>query len=212
MIQGEIAMAKDVRAALDSAGQNHTILYAECLPVDTAAPYFDALFDYSLPASQPTSYDVKLNLWRFAFPATRRWDMLTAGVEPHLLSAEDFRLAVWNGDGAWLKGRSDTWYGTTILAQLRHQRPFLLAHAAAFSGQAEPMVSSPDPRVLINCFSTPNDTVYTLFNRSYGTVHVHFRGTDLTIAPRDVAMLDLAGGATQVWNDNQTAASRSHAR
>jgi hypothetical protein len=71
-----------------------------------------------------------------------------------------------------LKGRSDTWYGTTILAQLRHQRPFLLAHAAAFSGQAEPMVSYPDPRVLINCFSTPNDTVNTLFNRSYGTVHV----------------------------------------
>jgi hypothetical protein len=86
--------------------------------------------------------------------------MLTAGVEPHLLSAEDFRLALWHGYGVWLKGHSDTWYGPEILDLLRKHQPFLLQHAAAFSGTADPLIPSPDYRILINRFSAPADTVY----------------------------------------------------
>lgn len=192
MIHGEIEMAKDVRSALDHTGQSNTVVYAECLPVDVAAPYYDALFSYAIPSSDDAAYDVKLNLWRFTFPGIRIWDMLTAGVEPHLLSAEDFRLAAWQGDGVWLKGRTETWYGDDILHLLRKQRPFFLRHAAAFAGKADPLIPTPDDRILINRFSATGDTVYTIFNRSYGTVAFSFLGQDRKLGPRAVAFIAAA--------------------
>ena len=196
MIHGEIEMAKDVRSALDQAGQNKTVVYAECLPVDVAAPYYDALFSYALPAAENAAYDVKLNLWRFTFPRIRIWDMLSAGVEPHLLSGEDFRLAAWQGDGVWLKGRTDTWYGNDILDLLKKQRPFLLLHAAAFSGNADPLIDSPDNRILVNRFTAAGDTVYTLFNRSYGTVEFSFLKQARKLGPRAVAFVAAGTGTT----------------
>ena len=113
MIGGQIGMAKRVRKALDEAGLRQTIVYTECPQVDIAAPYVDGSFTYALPSSVPAAYGAKLNLWRFAFPRVRLWDMLSSGVEPHILSAEDFRFSFWHGDGVWLKGRSDTlvWAG-----------------------------------------------------------------------------------------------------
>src|SRR6185437_5453669 len=95
MIAGEIGMERKVREALDAARMTSTIVYTECPPVDIAAPFVDGSFTYALPSSAPGAYGIKLNLWRFAFPQVRLWDMVSSGVEPHILSAEDFRYAFW---------------------------------------------------------------------------------------------------------------------
>jgi hypothetical protein len=118
--------------------------------------------------------------------------MVSAGVEPHILSAEDFRYAFWMGDGVWLKGRSDTWYGQDVLSFLRWAHPLLHEHAAALAGQAEPLVNSPDSEVLINSFRGGGQTVYTLFNGSYTTKRFTFHGKRFTLPPRDV---DLFAGS-----------------
>lgn len=189
MIPGEIGMERKVREALDRAGMSSTIVYTECPPVDIAAPFVDGSFTYALPSSTPDAYGVKLNLWRFAFPDVRLWDMVSSGIEPHILSAEDFRYSFWMGDGVWLKGRSDTWYGQDILAFLRWAHPLLRRHAAAFAGAAEPLVPSPDPQILINAFHGGGETVYTLFNGSYATKRVDFHGRQLTLSPRGVDLV-----------------------
>jgi hypothetical protein len=189
MISGEIGMERQVRAALDAAGMTSTIVYTECPPVDIAAPYVDGSFTYALPSSRPDAYDLKLNLWRFAFPKVRLWDMISAGVEPHILSAEDVRFAFWQGDGVWLKGRADTWYGQDILEFLRWAHPLLLRHAAAFSGEAQPLVDSPDPHIFVNEFKGGGEIVYTLFNGSYMTKRIVFHGKRLALAPRGVSLV-----------------------
>ena len=186
MIAGETGMERKVREALDAARMTSTIVYTECPPVDIAAPFVDGSFTYALPSSAPGAYGIKLNLWRFAFPQVRLWDMVSSGVEPHILSAEDFRYAFWMGDGVWLKGRSDTWYGQDILAFLRWAHPVLRQHAAAFAGQAEPLVTSPDSQILINSFRGGGETVYTLFNGSYATKRFIFHGRRFTLPPRQV--------------------------
>ncbi len=189
MIGGQIGMAKRVRKALDEEGMRQTILYTECPQVDIAAPYVDGSFTYALPSSVPAAYGAKLNLWRFAFPHVRLWDMLSSGVEPHILSAEDFRFSFWHGDGIWLKGRSDTWYGQDILDFLRWAHPLLLKHAAAFGGEAEPLIDSPDPHILINQFRGGGEVVYTLFNNTYETRRLAFRGKTITLPPRGVDLV-----------------------
>lgn len=189
MIGGQIAMAKQLRKALDEDGLTQTVLYTECPQVDIAAPYVDGSFTYALPSSVPAAYGAKLNLWRFAFPHVRLWDMLSSGVEPHILSAEDFRFSFWHGDGVWLKGRSDSWYGQDILDFLRWAHPQLLKHAAAFAGEGEPLIDSPDSHILINQFRGGGEVVYTLFNNSYETRRLTFHGRTKTLPPREVDLV-----------------------
>jgi hypothetical protein len=185
-LPGEIAMAKTVRRALDAAGMRETILYIEETPPDAAAPCYDAAFCYNFASANRGLSPLKLNLWRFAFPDIRLWDMVSIGIDPRELPAEDFRLSLWHGNGLWLKGHSDTWYGEDLLAFLQRAHGLLKQHAAAFAGVADPLIDSPHPAVFINRFRGGEETVYTLFNASYRTVRFQFQGRERTLGPRDV--------------------------
>ncbi len=185
-LRGELVMTSRVRRALDAAGMRDTIIYIEETPPDAAAPYFDAAFCYNLPLAKPALLPVKLNLWRFAFPDVRLWDMLSIGIEPRSLPAEDFRLSLWHGNGLWLKGHADTWYGEDLLRFVRRAHGILKKHAASFAGTADPLVASPHPAVFVNRFRGEEETVYTLFNASYRTVRFSFQGRERTLPPRDV--------------------------
>lgn len=190
-LPGEIAMAREVRGALDAGGMRSTILYLEETPPDAAAPYFDAAFSYDLPFSDRTLSPLKLNLSRFAFPDVRLWDMLSIGIDPRVLSAEDFRLSLWHGNGVWLKGHAESWYGADLLAFIRRAREILKQHAGAFSGPADPLVRSPHPAVYVNRFTGTKETVYTLFNASYRTARFAFAGNRRTLGPRDVDVVSV---------------------
>jgi hypothetical protein len=166
-----------------------TILYIEETPPDAAAPYYDAAFCYNFRLANRTLSPLKLNLWRFAFPDIRLWDMVSIGIDPRELQAEDFRLSLWHGNGLWLKGHSDTWYGEDLLAFIRRARGLLKQHVAAFAGAADPLVDSPHPAVFINRFHGGEQTVYTLFNASYRTVRFRFQGQERRLGPRDVDVI-----------------------
>ena len=190
MIPYEIEMARQVRRRLDQAGMSQTAIYLEETPVDAAAPYYDAAFCYSIPHADVRLSPAKLNLWRFVFTDVRLWDMLTIGVQPRPLSLEDFRISLWHGNGVWLKGHSQTWYGEQVLDFLRRARSLLRRHSAAFNGQADPLVASPHPAVLVNRFRAGAQTVYTLFNSRYRTVQFEFLGRKMTLGPREVAVVE----------------------
>jgi hypothetical protein len=188
-LPGEIAMVREVRRALDGAGLRNVALYLEENPADTMARYYDAVFCYAISRTNPRLSPLKLNLWRFAFPDILAWDMLSTGIDPRVLSPEDFRLSLWHGNGAWLKGDADTWYGEELLVFLRKAHQLLKQHARAFTGEAEPLVASPHPAVFINRFAGGGETVYTLFNASYRTAQLTFHGRRFSIAPRDVEVV-----------------------
>jgi hypothetical protein len=188
-MEGELEMVRAVRRELAAAGRASTMLYIEETPPDAAAPYYDAAFCYALPMARVPPGAVKLNLWRFVFPDVRLWDMVSLGVHPRALPAEDMRLSLWHGNGAWLKGHVETWYGEENLAFLRRAHELLLRHADAFAGQAEPLVASPNPEVWINRFEGKTETVFTLFNASYRTVRMTFEGREVTIGPREVEVV-----------------------
>ncbi len=188
-LAGEIAMTQHVRRALDESGMRKTILYLEETPPDVLAPYFDAALCYNLLFADPKLSPLKLNLWRFAFPDVRLWDILSSGIDPRALTAEDFRLSLWHGNGLWIKGHSDTWYGADLLAFMRRSHGLLKQHAAAFAGAADPLVESPHPAVFINRFRGGQETVYTLFNASYRTLHFRFQGKERALGPRDVDVI-----------------------
>ncbi|MCC7499364.1 MAG: hypothetical protein IT160_17415 [Bryobacterales bacterium] len=190
-LEGELAMVRAVRKNLAAAGRADTAIYIEETPPDAAAPFYDAAFCYALPYARSPQPSPKLNLWRFVFPRTRLWDMLSVGVHPRQLSSEDFRLSLWHGDGIWLKGHIGSWYGQEILSFLARAHKVLRRHSEAFSGAAEPMVPSPHPSVFINRFDGGGETVYTLFNAAYRTVSLRFAGRALTIAPREVEVVAL---------------------
>ncbi|MBI4891791.1 MAG: hypothetical protein HY821_14290 [Acidobacteria bacterium] len=191
-LRGEIAATAEVRRALDSAGLRDTMIYIEETPPDAAAPFIDAAFCYNLDHANLDLSPLKLNLSRFAFPDIRLWDMVSTGIDPRSLPADDFRLSLWHGNGLWLKGHSTTWYGAGLLAFIRKAHALLQAHAAAFAGEAEPLVESPHPSVFINRFRGGGETVYTLFNASYRTARFRFQGRDRALAPRDVDVVSEA--------------------
>jgi hypothetical protein len=188
-LEGEIALAKEVRRALDAAGRRDAILYLEEAPPDTLVPYYDAAFSYNLVRADRRLSPFKLGLFRFAFPDVRLWDMLSTGVQPRVLSQEDFRLSLWHGNGAWLKGILETWYGDEIVAFLKRSRQLLQENAAAFAGQAEPLVDSPDPGIFINRFQGGGRTVFTLFNATYRTKRFVFQRQAMVLGPREVEVV-----------------------
>ncbi|AMV40767.1 DUF6259 domain-containing protein [Planctomyces sp. SH-PL62] len=194
-LPGEIETARAVRKALDDAGAGGTMIYIEETPPDAAAPYFDAAFCYNFNHADINRSPLKLNLSRFAFPDVRLWDMVSIGIDPRVLPWEDFRLSLWHGNGLWLKGHAESWYGDDLLAWLRRAHGLLKAHAEAFAGPAEPLVDSPHPAVFINRFGVAPKVVHTLFNASYRTVRFPFEGRERTLAPRDVMVVEASGEA-----------------
>jgi len=187
-LRGELEAAAAVRRELEAAGAGETMLYIEETPPDAAAPHFDAAFCYALPFADVRQTPLKLNLSRFAFPDVRLWDMVSIGIDPRALPAEDFRLSLWHGNGLWLKGHSQTWYGPKLLAWIQEAHALLKDHAEAFAGPAEPLVASPHPAVFINRFGEGPSAVHVLFNASYRTARFSFQGRDFVLAPRDVAV------------------------
>jgi len=187
-LRGEIEAAAAARRELEAVGAGETMIYIEEPPPDAAAPHFDAAFCYALPFTDIRQSPLKLNLSRFAFPDVRLWDMVSIGIDPRALPAEDFRLSLWHGNGLWLKGHSRTWYGEKLLAWLREAHALLEDHAESFAGPAEPLVESPHPGVFINRFGEGPKAVHTLFNASYRTARFSFQGRDFVLAPRDVAV------------------------
>ncbi|WP_337175670.1 DUF6259 domain-containing protein [Paludisphaera sp.] len=187
-LRGEIEAAAAVRRELEAAGAGDTMIYIEETPPDAAAPHFDAAFCYALPFTDSRQSPLKLNLSRFAFPDVRLWDMVSLGIDPRALPAEDFRLSLWHGNGLWLKGHARTWYGEKTLSRIRDAHVILKENADAFAGPAEPLVASPHPAVFINRFGEGPKAVHTLFNASYRTARLEFQGRAYELAPRDVAV------------------------
>jgi len=180
---GERQMMRAVRAAMDTVDPQ-AALYIEEIPPDANAPYVDGAFCYALNFSDEALSPAKINLYRFAFPRLKLFDMVSAGINPTAMTAAEMKLSFFNGNGLWIKGDLDSWYSPEVRAFITKAHRALREHSEAFtSDDLEPLVPTLAPGILANRFSSAKETVYTFYNRGFRTI----RGRILEIPP------DLAG-------------------
>jgi hypothetical protein len=186
---GERQLMRKVRASLDGVDPG-TVIYLEEMPPDSNAPYADGAFCYSINGADERRSPGAINLYRFAFPDFKLFDMVSEGIDARALTATDMKKSFFHANGLWLKGHAESWYPGEVREFVRRTHAVLRAHSQTFqSRDAEPLVRTRNTAVLANRFSSSGETIYTLYNESYRTV----RGAVLDVPAqlRGIEWLDL---------------------
>ncbi len=167
---GERQFMRKVRASLDGVDRDAAI-YIEEMPPDANVPYADGAFCYAINRADQRRSPGAINLYRFAFPDFKLFDMVSEGIDARALTAADMKTSFFLANGLWLKGHAESWYPAEVREFIRRTHAVLRAHSGTFhSRDAEPLIETLNTAVLANRFRTPGETIYTLYNESYRTV------------------------------------------
>ncbi len=167
---GERELMRKVRASLDGVDPG-AVIYIEEMPPDTNVPYADGAFSYSMNRAVEKYSPGAINLYRFAFPDFKLFDMVSEGIDARALTAADMKKSFFHANGLWLKGHAESWYPPEVREFIRGTHAVLRAHSTTFqSCDTDPLVPTLNQAVLANRFSSAGETVFTLYNESYRTV------------------------------------------
>lgn len=167
---GEREYMRKVRASLDGVDRDAAI-YIEEMPPDANVPYADGAFCYAINRADQRRSPGAINLYRFAFPDFKLFDMVSEGIDARALTVADMKKSFFHANGLWLKGHAESWYSAAVREFIRRTHAVLRAHSGTFhSRDAEPLVETLNTAVVANRFSTSDETIYTLYNESYRTV------------------------------------------
>lgn len=167
---GEREYMRKVRASLDGVDRDAAI-YIEEMPPDANVPYADGAFCYAINRADQRRSPGAINLYRFAFPDFKLFDMVSEGIDARALTVADMKKSFFHANGLWLKGHAESWYSAEVREFIRRTHAVLRAHSGTFhSRDAEPLVETLNTAVVANRFSTSDETIYTLYNESYRTV------------------------------------------
>jgi hypothetical protein len=200
---GERELMRKVRAGLDTVDREAAI-YLEEMPPDANVPYADGAFCYAINRADERRSPGAINLYRFAFPGFKLFDMVSEGIDARAFTVADMKKSFFHANGLWLKGHAESWYPAEAREFVRKTHAVLRAHSGTFqSRNAEPLVETLNTAVLANRFSSSGETIYTLYNESYRTVRgvllrlpEELRGRPLVdlLAAKPIASCD--GGAS----------------
>lgn len=196
-VLGERDCTRRVRLALNAV-DSQVALYSEETPCDVTSQYQDGSFTYVMRHSLLQHARVPLNLFRFAVPSFKNFQILICD-RPTGTWATGVKWTFFNGDGLWLEGVAEDWFASQTLATIRKCHSVLRAHRAAFIGpDPEPLLPTLVPGVYANRFASADEVVYTLYNSRLETV----RGNILRLPARpNVTYLD-------AWNQRPIAPVR----
>lgn len=167
---GEGELMRKVREAMDSANRG-SALFIESIPPDMNAQYVDGALCYGLNKADERVSPGKINLFRFAFPDFKLFDMVSEGIDAKALSEADMKRSLFNGNGMWLKGHVMTWYPPEVRQFIARAHAILRKHAGTLrSPMPSPLIETEQPAILANRFSTPKEMLFTLFNDTFQTV------------------------------------------
>jgi hypothetical protein len=168
-VLGERDCTRRVREALDAVNPD-VALYSEETPCDVNSQFQDGSFTYVMRNSLLQRAAVPLNLFRFAAPSFKNFQILACD-KPTGSWAAGVKWTFLNGDGLWLGGVAADWFAPQTLAAIRKCHSLLRKHRAAFTCEApEPLIHTELPGVYANRFSGPTEEVYTLYNSHWSTV------------------------------------------
>lgn len=187
--RGELALVGAIRKAVGP----DLPLYIEYPPAEAMRQLLDGAFSYYAMWGQDQAAVAPhmANLSRFVFPEFKTFHILSYSI-PRAGNWYHFKVPFFNGEGYFLGETSFAATDPECLAFLRKALAIQGAHRAAFAGRdVEPLAPTLQPGVFANRFSTPAETVWTLFNTTGRTV----RGPaiDVTHVP--------GSSYHDVWND-----------
>lgn len=159
MLAGELAMLREVRAAVGSAA----VIYTEEIPSDVINRYSDGAYTASVKQSLDKGIRHPVNMTRFALPDFKTFELVSeAGIGDNLAAV---RAAFFNGEGLYLSGRTQTQFSPACLELIRKTSGLLRQHANTFMCEApEPLVPTQNRQIGANRFSSPGEEVWTLLN------------------------------------------------
>jgi hypothetical protein len=182
-VLGERDCTKRVREAMDAAmntAKPGVALYTEETPPDVTSQYQDGSFTYVMRHSLLQNARVPLNLFRFAVPSFKSFQILICD-KPTGTWATGVKWTFFNGDGIWLEGVADDWFAPQTREAIRKCHALLREHRDAFtSDNPDPLVPTEQPGVYANLFRATGKQVYTLYNSRPQTV----RGNLLRVSRR----------------------------
>lgn len=169
MSAGEWLLSRQIRAAIPPA----TALYCEYVPADVGCQYLDGAYGHTALDGFRDGYDQfspsYINLQRFALPDFKIFELTYYAP---LKNGNWFLLKYpfFNGEGYYMT--SYYWKGDAhATGFLRQALRVLHSHADAFaSPNVEPLVPTLAPGLFANRFSTPEKSVWTLFNATSRTL------------------------------------------
>ncbi|HON08055.1 MAG TPA: DUF6259 domain-containing protein, partial [Verrucomicrobiota bacterium] len=183
MAPGEGILLKEIRQAIPS----NIVLYTEFVPSDVTSQYTDGSFSYLYPTAYLGKEDWWMNLrdrelsheriaphyvnlFRFAFPDFKTFQIIYSVPQENgnwfLL-----KYPFFNGEGYYLKSEARTRADKHAIGF--YQKVFAIQRKfsdAFTSSDVEPLVKTETPHLFANRFSTPQYTLWTLYNANYQTI------------------------------------------
>lgn len=183
MAPGEGILLKEIRQTISS----NIVLYTEFVPSDVTSQYTDGSFSYLYPTAYLGKEDWWMNLrdrelsheriaphyvnlFRFAFPDFKTFQIIYSVPQENgnwfLL-----KYPFFNGEGYYLKSEART--SSDKHATAFYQKVFAIQRKfsdAFTSTEVEPLVKTEIPHLFANRFSTPQYTLWTLYNANFQTI------------------------------------------
>lgn len=178
-LRGQRDLVRRIREALPP----DVAVYTEESPTDVNSQYQDGSFTYAISSVSDELSPTHLNLYRFAFPDFKTFEIITCD---RALGSDyqSVKRIFFNGEGIWIEGIADDWFTPETRAFIAKTNSILKSHANAFTSMnPRPLIPTLSKDVYTNEFPADDETVWTLYNARYSTI----RGEMLAVPHKEGA-------------------------
>ena len=188
-LRGQRDLVRRIRESLPA----DVVVYTEESPTDVNSQYQDGSFTYAISSVSDDLSPTHLNLYRFAFPDFKTFEIITCD-RPLGSDYQSVKRIFFNGEGIWIEGIADDWFTPETRAFIAKTNSILKAHVKAFTSLNPcPLVPTLARDIYANEFPADDETVWTLYNARYSTA----RGEMLAVPHREGA------NYYDAWNEKE---------
>jgi len=186
-LRGQRDLVRKIRQSLPP----DVAVYTEECPTDVNSQYQDGAFTYAISSVSDDWSPTHLNLYRFAFPDFKTFEIITCD-RPLGSDYQSVKRIFFNGEGIWIEGIAEDWFTPETRAFIAKMHRVFKSHLEAFRTlNPMPLVPTLVGDVYANEFPAPNETVWTLYNARYATA----RGELLAVKHRE------GDKYVDIWNE-----------
>jgi hypothetical protein len=188
-LRGQRDLVRRIRESLPK----DVVVYTEESPTDVNSQYQDGSFTYAISSVSDELSPTHLNLYRFAFPNFKTFEIITCD-RPLGSDYQSVKRIFFNGEGIWIEGIADDWFTPETRAFIAKMNHVIKAHVKAFTSMNPiPLVHTLIEGIYANEFPTEKEIVWTIYNTNYSTV----RGEIMAIPHKDGASY------YDAWNEKE---------
>jgi hypothetical protein len=161
---------RDTTANIRKSIPPEVAIYTEESPCDYNSQLQDGSFTYSISSVPYEFSPSKINLYRFAFPDFKTFEIITCD---HPLGSDvaSVKRILFNGEGIWLEGDSEAWFAPEARAFIAKMNKIIKSNLDAFTTlEPIPLIETEKADVYVNKFPGKNKIVFTVLNAGHTTV------------------------------------------